>query len=149
MLRDRLAEKFNLSGRHFDRLTKVLDAPPEIQQLCDAGQIKVELASKVSQLPAATQSKLVVDLGKLREGQKPNDLVKQSLQWLESKSPTGSVRNVRANPTPCKLMSRVDWIVDTFKPNFRGGEAPNSCVETAKVREAIKVLRNVLKQSTK
>jgi hypothetical protein len=149
VLRDRLAEKFNMSGRHFDRLTKVLDAPPEIQRLCDAGQIKVELASKVSQLPAAKQSKLVVDLGKLKEGQKPNDLVKQSLQWLESKSPTGSVRNARANPNRCQLMSRVEWIVDTFKPNFRSGEIPNSCVQTTKVREAIKVLQNVLKQSTK
>ncbi len=147
ILRDQLAEKFNMSGRHFDRLAKVLDAPVEIQRLCEAGQLKVELASRVAQLPQARQRKLVAELSRLSEGAKPNEVVKRALVMSANRSQAGEAHRSRVVTTPCQLMDRVNWIVKNFKPRVSDRGVSSSCVRPKAVREAIKVLQSVLDHS--
>ncbi len=147
-LRDFLASKFGCSGRNLDRWLAVLDAPLLVQNLCDAGKIKLVDAGKISRLPADLQAKLVRRLEKLKVGETPKVVVKEFFDSMLPKPNGISEAARRHRQFSNLLMSQVEWIVDTLKPQLGCQGVLNPRVLVPKIREAIKVLQGIIDQSS-
>jgi hypothetical protein len=61
-VRDRLARRFNISGRTLDNLEAMLDAPEEVQQVYQEGELSDGAILAVAKLPADLKKKLVAAL---------------------------------------------------------------------------------------
>ena len=147
-LRDFLAIKFGCSGRNLDRWFAVLDAPRLVQELCEAGKIKLVDAGKVGRLPAEQQAKLIGRLEKPRAGESPKEIVKSFLNSSLPKQKGILQASKDRKQIANQLMSRVNWIVDTVKPQLSGRGVSNRQVRVPKLREAIKILQGLVDRST-
>jgi ParB/RepB/Spo0J family partition protein len=62
--RDKVARLLNLSGRHVDRLLRILKAPLEVQRAFDAGKLSGDLAQKVEGMDEEDQKKIAEEIRK-------------------------------------------------------------------------------------
>jgi ParB-like chromosome segregation protein Spo0J len=74
--RDRIAEQFGIDGRTAQRWVNILRAPMEVQEAYSRGKLSMQLAEKVSRLPASQQQSIARDI---RAGKDPAHRVKSVL----------------------------------------------------------------------
>lgn len=75
-LRDAIAKRFGLGGRQLDRLTKLLKAPPQIQDAVDAGKMTQGNGLRVAAATPEQQAR-IVEL--MRDGKPPKKAVREVL----------------------------------------------------------------------
>jgi len=72
-LRDVLAKRFDVTGRTLERWVKVLDAPVEVQQAVDRGELSMTQGIQVAKLSLEKQQAIVK---RLQAGEDPKGIVK-------------------------------------------------------------------------
>lgn len=71
-LSKRIAEATGATGRHLNRILRILDAPLPVQRACDAGRLRMVLAERVASLPDEQQQDIAQ---RIDAGEDPNEVV--------------------------------------------------------------------------